>query len=215
MNIIETRAIKNNKKENSTIKNIPLFSIEKTKYSLEDLDFKNIIFQSSAAVEYFKELNILKDKKVFAMGGGTKETLAKKGISCIYPKSGGSEELLKIIKENLIAKETLIVKGKGGLSILKTELTKLGLKPFEITNYERRKFESYKNLVNYFKDVDAIIFSSKLSAEIYFEELHNGDKIKFFGISERINNYVKSLGHSIEFIDYFSSGLEERIKKLI
>ena len=83
MNIIETRAIKNNKKENSTIKNIPLFSIEKIKYSLEDLDFKNIIFQSSAAVEYFKELSILKDKKVFAMGGGTKETLAKKGTPVI------------------------------------------------------------------------------------------------------------------------------------
>ena len=215
MNIIETRAIKDNKKEYSTIKNVPLFSIKKTEYSLEDLDFKNIIFQSSAAVKYFKELNILKDKKVFAMGGGTKETLEKKGISCFYPKSGGSGELLKIIKENLIDKETLIVKGKGGLSVLKTELTKLGFKPFEVTNYERCKFESYKNLVSYFNDVDVIIFSSKLSAEIYFEELHSGDKIKFFGISKRINNYVKSLGYSIEFIDYFSPGLEERVKKLI
>ena len=215
MNIIETRAIKDNKKENSTIKNVPLFSIKKTEYSLEDLDFKNIIFQSSAAVKCFKELNILKDKKVFAMGGGTKETLEKKGISCFYPKSGGSGELLKIIKENLIDKETLIVKGKGGLSVLKTELTKLGFKPFEVTNYERCKFESYKNLVSYFNDVDVIIFSSKLSAEIYFEELHSGDKIKFFGISKRINNYVKSLGYSIEFIDYFSPGLEERVKKLI
>ena len=215
MNIIETRAIKDNKQENNTIKNVPLFSIEKTKYSLENLDFKNIIFQSSAAVECFKELNILKDKRVFAMGGGTKETLAKKGISCFYPESGGSEELLKIIKENLISKEALIVKGKGGLSILKTELTKLGLKPFEITNYERRKFESYKNLLSNFNEVDAIIFSSKLSAEIYFEEIHSGDKIKFFGISKRINNYVKSLGHCIKFIDYFSPGLEERVKKLI
>ena len=82
MNIIDTRA------ENilgflrtESIKNIPLFKLEPIDYELEDNNFSEIIFQSSPAVDFFKDHSLLTDKQIYSMGQATSATLESKGLS--------------------------------------------------------------------------------------------------------------------------------------
>ena len=100
MNIIDTRAKGNFEFIGiSSVKNIPLFKLVPIEYSFEDKNFQNVIFQSSPAVENFRDLNSLQDKQIFAMGKGTEATLLQSNLVAKIPTFPGSDGLMETIKE--------------------------------------------------------------------------------------------------------------------
>jgi uroporphyrinogen-III synthase len=216
MNIIDTRAKGNFEfvKMNS-IKNIPLFKLVPIEYSLKDRNFQNVIFQSSPAVENFKDINSLQDKQIFAMGKGTEATLLQSNLVAKVPNSPGSDGLMATIKENSKGDDYLIIKGEGGLDQIENELKEMGKNVKQICCYKREKFKNYDYVKKDFENANIIIFPSKFSAEIYFEEINFNDNKIFLGISPRIIKYVESLGFEIKLLDYFSNDLEEKIKDII
>ena len=216
MNIVDTRAIGNFEFVGmSSIKNIPLFKLVPIEYSFEDKNFQNVIFQSSPAVENFKELNSLQDKQIFAMGKGTEATLLQGNLVAKIPSSPGSDGLMETLKENSKGDDYLIIKGEGGLDQIENELKEMGKNVKRICCYRREKFQNYEHLKKDFESANIIIFPSKFSAEIYFKEINFTKQKTFLGISPRINKYVESLGFKIKLLDYFSNDLEGKIKEII
>ncbi len=218
MNIIDTKA-ENTLRflEAVSIKNIPLFKLEPINYKLENHDFTEIIFQSSPAVDFFKDHALLANKQIYSMGQATSATLESKGLASLNPKSPSSEGLIELLEQSRgINPSYLVVKGQEGLTKISDYLIKRGLKVKEIACYKRIKFESYENIRENFYKADAIIFPSNFSAEIYFQEIHcDQSKAIFFGISNRIINSIHSLGYKAHMLDYFSDDLENSIKKTI
>ena len=216
MNIIDTRAKGNFEfVEMNSIKNIPLFKLVPIEYSFEDKNFQNVIFQSSPAVENFRDLNSLQDKQIFAMGKGTEATLLQSNLLAKIPTSPGSDGLMETIKENSKGDDYLIVKGEGGLDQIENVLKEMGKNVKQICCYKREKFQNYEHLKEDFESANIIIFPSKFSAEIYFKEINFTHQKTFLGISPRINKYVESLGFKIKLLDYFSDDLERKIKEII
>ena len=147
MNIIDTRAKGNFEfVEMNSIKNIPLFKLVPIEYSFEDKNFQNVIFQSSPAVENFRDLNSLQDKQIFAMGKGTEATLLQSNLVAKIPTSPGSDGLMETIKENSRGDDYLIVKGEGGLDQIENELKEMGKNVQQICCYKREKFQNYEHL---------------------------------------------------------------------
>ena len=216
MNIIDTRsniAFSNHKK--GTIKNIPLFELKSFEYSLPSKDFTDIIFQSIPAVEFFKEKDHLINKDIYTMGPSTKNFLLQKGFDSICPAIPGSKELIKLLP-NLNNNKFLIVKGDDGLSDIFDYLYKNKNNVEEISCYKRVKFKSYDDVKESFLKADAVIFSSTFGAQIFFEEIYSSDvKAKFFGISDRIKNYVCDLGYKCKFVEAFDEDVVISIKNSI
>ena len=218
MNIIDTRA------ENilrflttESIKNIPLFKLEPVDYELEDNNFSEIIFQSSPAVDFFKDYSLLTNKQIYSMGQATSATLKSKGLSSLNPQCPSSEGLIELLEKTRSSNPNyLVVKGQEGLAKISAYLRERGMPVKEVTCYKRCKFESYENIKENFYKADAIIFPSNFAAEIYFQEIHNNEiKAIFFGISKRIIKCINSLGHDAYMADYFSGNLEESVTKTI
>ena len=196
MNIIDTRAKGNFEfVEMNSIKNIPLFKLVPIEYSFEDKNFQNVIFQSSPAVENFRDLNSLQDKQIFAMGKGTEASILQSNLVAKIPTSPGSDGMMETIKANS--------RGEMGKNVQ------------QICCYKREKFQNYEHLKEDFESANIIIFPSKFSAEIYFKEINFTQQKTFLGISPRINKYVESLGFEIKLLDYFSDNLEKKIKEII
>ena len=218
MNIIDTRA------ENilgflktESIKNIPLFKLEPIDYKLEGNNFSEIIFQSSPAVDFFKDLSLLTDKQIYSMGQATSATLESKGLSSLNPQSPSSEGLIELLEKSRGSNPNyLVVKGQEGLTKISDYLRKRGIPVKEIACYKRSKFESYEDIKENFYKADAIIFPSNFAAEIYFQEIHNNEiKAVFFGISKRIINCINSLGYEAYMVDYFSDNIEKSVTETI
>ena len=216
MNIIDTRsniAFSNHKK--GSIKNIPLFELKSFEYALPSKDFTDIIFQSIPSVEFFKEKDHLINKDIYTMGPSTKNFLLQKGFDSICPAIPGSKELIKLLP-NLNNNKYLIVKGDDGLSDIFDYLYKNKNNVEEISCYKRVKFKSYDDVKESFLKADAVIFSSTFGAQIFFEEIYSSDvKAKFFGISDRIKNYVCDLGYKCKFVDAFDQDVVISIKNSI
>ncbi len=216
MNIIDTRsniAFSNHKK--GTIKNIPLFELKSSEYLLPSKDFTDIIFQSIPSVEFFKEKDHLINKDIYTMGPSTKNFLLQKGFNSICPTIPGSKELIKLLP-NLNNNKYLIVKGDDGLSDIFDYLYKNKNNVEEISCYKRVKFKSYDYVKESFLKADAVIFSSTFGAQIFFEEIYSSDvKAKFFGISDRIKNYVCDLGYKCKFVEAFDQDVVISIKNSI
>ena len=216
MNIIDTRsniAFSNHKK--GSIKNIPLFELKSFEYALPSKDFTDIIFQSIPSVEFFKEKDHLINKDIYTMGPSTKNFLLQKGFDSICPAIPGSKELIKLLP-NLNNNKYLIVKGDDGLSDIFDYLYKNKNNVEEISCYKRVKFKSYDDVKESFLKADAVIFSSTFGAQIFFEEIYSSDvKAKFFGISDRIKNYVCDLGYKCKFVDTFDQDVVISIKNSI
>ena len=216
MNIIDTRsniAFSNHKKR--SIKNIPLFELKSFEYSLPSKDFTDIIFQSIPSVEFFKEKDHLINKDIYTMGPSTKNFLLQKGFDSICPAIPGSKELIKLLP-NLNNNKYLIVKGDDGLSDIFDYLYKNKNNVEEISCYKRVKFKSYDDVKESFLKADAVIFSSTFGAQIFFEEIYSSDvKAKFFGISDRIKNYVCDLGYKCKFVEAFDQDVVISIKNSI
>jgi len=203
----------------SAVENIPLFDLNPIEYSLSSPDLKDytdIVFQSIPSVHYFCEYDWLHNKNLYTMGQGTKKILKRQtGFNATCADIPGSKELIKILPKTGDNK-FLIVKGKGGLSYVLDHLNKNKISVEEIINYERIKYENYDDIKQSFLKADAVIFSSTFGAQIFFEEIYSSDvKAKFFGISDRIKNYVSDLGYECKFVEAFDDDVVKSIKNSI
>ena len=217
MNIIDTRTVNTLSPYNKgAIKNIPLFKLEPLSYELKSKNYTDIIFQSTPSVEFFNDIDLLENRRVFSMGISTKKSLADKGIDSDSPVFPGSFALNELLKENLSNRKFLIVKGLGGLNKIFNYLIKNDAQVHEIICYQRMKFDSYEEIKKLFKKSDAIIFPSTFAAKIFFEEIFSRDlRARYFVISERIKSFINTLGFEAYLIDYFSDDVEKSIKNLL
>ena len=217
MNIIDTRTVSTLSSSNKgAIKNIPLFKLKPLSYELKSKNYTDIIFQSAPSVEFFNDISLLKNKRVFSMGVSTKKSLADKGIDSESPVFPGSLALNGLLKENLSNRKFLIVKGLDGLDKIFNYLIKNDAQVQEINCYQRIKFDSYEEIKKLFKKSDAIIFPSTFAAEIFFEKIFSRDlRARYFAISERIKSFINTLGFEADLIDYFSNDVEKSIKNLL
>tara|TARA_B100000927_G_scaffold291682_1_gene295626 strand:- start:94118 stop:94771 length:654 start_codon:yes stop_codon:yes gene_type:complete len=217
MNIIDSSSLdKTFAQNNSGLINLPLFKVKPVKYQIQKTEIENVIFQSRNSVNFFEDFDYLHGKRVFAMGEGTSLSLKKMGVSSIVANKNGSGGLIEFLKSNNYDANTLIVKGKNGLNIVRDELKRMGHKVIEAECYEREKLSSYTKLKLDYAVADAIVFTSCFSVQIYLEELHSSSsKAKLFGISKRICDYAKGFDLQIIEIDYFSEDLKEEIVRAI
>tara|TARA_B100000963_G_scaffold235664_1_gene205967 strand:+ start:289 stop:942 length:654 start_codon:yes stop_codon:yes gene_type:complete len=217
MNIIDSSSTyKTFANNTSGLTNIPLFQVKPLKYHIGNNKFENVVFQSRNSVNFFKDIDSLKGKRVFAMGEGTSLLLKERGVAAITPDKIGSFGLVEFLKTNNFGANTLIVKGKHGLNVVQDELIKMGHHVTEAECYERVKLPSYSELELNYQRADAIIFTSCFSIKIYREELYSFDsRAKLFGISKRICDYAKDIDLQVVEIDYFSGNIKEEIARAI
>ncbi len=213
MKIIDTKPISVSY-EHDEILNIPLYKICKVRQIVNLSKYQNIIFQSPSAVINFDKINLIENKRIIAMGPGTRNQLRKHGYIAEIPDTDySSEGIINLLNKSEITGRTLVIKGEGGLSIISEYLNSASFKIDELNTYNRQKFESYSDIKKQFSDSDFVIFSSALSVEIYFKYIHNDQEtLKFLAVSERIEDVIKSYKRESKVIDYFSNDLINEIK---
>ena len=203
------------------VKNIPLYKFKMLPYELENREYTDYIFQSPQAVLNFcKHLNLLRNNNTnsYAIGDTTKNTLSHFGIDSISPIIPGSEELIKRLKDRMLDKKFLIIKGSDGLNLIFKFLEENNINSDEISVYERVKLDNYSNLKEDFEGADAIIFPSVYAADIFFEKIYTKNiNAKLFCISNRILDQLNKRGYKAKILEnYFSkSDLIQEIKKSI
>ena len=216
MNIIDTSSKTKEYASNNLIEHIPLFKIEFINYETVVDDFTDVIFQSIASVENFKNFEICTKKNIYSMGESTKKALLKKGLSSIIPKIPGSSGLKKLIGEEIQKQRFLIIKGEDGLNDIENYISEQGSYCKNIICYKRKQFDSYDLIKDKFSEADGVIFTSVYGAKIFFENLYgNNKKATFFCISKRIKEHVGLMGHQAKIINYFSDNLYAEVKKAI
>ena len=216
MNIIDTSSKSKEYASNNLIEHIPLFKTESINYETVVDDFTDVIFQSIASVENFKNFEICTKKNIYSMGESTKKALLKKGLSSVIPKIPGSSGLKKLIGKEIQKQRFLIIKGEDGLNDIQNYISEHGSHCENIICYKRKKLDSYDLIKNKFNKADAVIFTSVYGAKIFFENLYEiNKKTTFFCISKRIKEHVSLMGHQAKIIDYFSDNLYSEVKKAI
>ena len=216
MNIIDTSSKTKEYTSNNLIEHIPLFKIEFINYETVVDDFTDVIFQSIASVENFKNFEICTKKNIYSMGESTKKALLKKGLSSIIPKIPGSSGLKELIGEEIQKQRFLIIKGEDGLNDIENYISEQGSYCKNIICYKRKQFDSYDLIKDKFSEADGVIFTSVYGAKIFFENLYgNNKKATFFCISKRIKEHVGLMGHQAKIINYFSDNLYAEVKKAI
>ena len=216
MNIIDTSSKTKEYTSNNLIEHIPLFKIEFINYETVVDDFTDVIFQSIASVENFKNFEICTKKNIYSMGESTKKALLKKGLSSIIPKIPGSSGLKKLIGEEIQKQRFLIIKGEDGLNDIENYISEQGSYCKNIICYKRKQFDSYDLIKDKFSEADGVIFTSVYGAKIFFENLYgNNKKATFFCISKRIKEHIGLMGHQAKIINYFSDNLYAEVEKAI
>ena len=216
MNIIDTSSNSKISYSSNLIKNVPLFEIKLLNYQVPVEDFTDVIFQSVASVENFKNFEICIGKNIFSMGDSTKKALAVKDIVSKCPPIPGSSGLTRLLGKEIQKKRFLIIKGKDGLSDIENFINAQGSYCKKIICYERNEFDTYNLVKNKFDSVEAVIFTSVFSAQIFFNYIYKSDrKISFFCISKRIKEQIYIMGYEAKIIDYFSDNLDYEIEKSI
>ena len=203
------------------VKNIPLYKFKMLPYELENREYTDYIFQSPQAVLNFsKHLNLLRNNNTnaYAIGDTTKNTLSHFGIDSISPNIPGSDELIKRLKDRMLDKKFLIIKGSDGLNLIFKFLEENNINSDEISVYERVRLDDYSNLKEDFEGADAIIFPSVYAVDIFFEKIYTKNiNAKLFCISNRILNQLNKRGYKAKILEnYFSNNdLIQEIKKSI
>tara|TARA_X000000950_G_scaffold42731_1_gene47561 strand:- start:400 stop:1050 length:651 start_codon:yes stop_codon:yes gene_type:complete len=216
MNIIDTSSNSKISYSSNLIKNVPLFEIKLLNYQVPVEDFTDVIFQSVASVENFKNFEICIGKNIFSMGDSTKKALAVKDIVSKCPPIPGSSGLTRLLGKEIQKKRFLIIKGKDGLSDIENFINAQGSYCKKIICYERNEFDTYNLVKNKFDSAEAVIFTSVFSAQIFFNNIYKSDrKISFFCISKRIKEQIYIMGYEAKIIDYFSDNLDYEIEKSI
>tara|TARA_B100000886_G_scaffold122034_1_gene82204 strand:- start:149 stop:799 length:651 start_codon:yes stop_codon:yes gene_type:complete len=216
MNIIDTSSNSKISYSSNLIKNVPLFEIKLLNYQIPVEDFTDVIFQSVASVENFKNYEMCIGKNIFSMGESTKKALAVKDIVSKCPPIPGSSGLARLLGKEIQKQRFLIIKGKDGLSDIENFINAQGSFCKKIICYERNKFDTYNLIKNQFDSADAVIFTCVFSAQIFFNNIYKSDrKISFFCISKRIKEQIYIMGYDAKIIDYFSDNLDYEIEKSI
>ena len=216
MNIIDTSSSPLIANEEEMIKNIPLFKIRPINYLLPDGNFTDVIFQSTASVKNFKNFEICNKKNIYAMGQSTKFILSRYGIESRCPTPPGSDALTSLLGKNLKGRKFLIIKGIDGLNKIKEFIDENMAFSEEIICYERIELNNYNDLKSEFEYASAVIFTSVLSAKMYFKNIHSEDNdVALFSISKRVKREISQMGYESKIIDYFSDSLLDDIKKAI
>ena len=216
MNIIDTSSNSKISYSSNLIKNVPLFEIKLLNYQIPVEDFTDVIFQSVASVENFKNFEICIGKNIFSMGESTKKALAVKDIVSKCPPIPGSSGLAELLGKEIQKQRFLIIKGKDGLSDIENFINAQGSFCKKIICYERNEFDTYNLIKNQFDSAEAVIFTSVFSAQIFFNNIYKSDrKISFFCISKRIKEQIYIMGYEAKIIDYFSDNLDYEIEKSI
>jgi uroporphyrinogen-III synthase len=179
-------------------------------------DFTDVIFQSIASVENFKNFEICTKKNIYSIGESTKKALSEKGIHSMIPKASGSSGLIKLIGKEIQKQRFIIIKGEDGLNDIEDYINEQGSHCENIICYKRKELDSYDLIKNKFNKADAVIFTSVYGAKIFFENLYEDDKnITFFCISKRIKEQIDLMGFEARIINYFSDNLYLEVKKAI
>ena len=216
MNIIDTSSNGKISYSSNYIKNVPLFKIKLLNYQIPAENFTDVIFQSVASVENFKNFEICIDKNIFSMGESTKKALAVNDIISRCPPTPGSSGLAKLLGKKIQKQKFLIIKGKDGLSDIENFINAQGSFCKKIVCYERKEFDAYNSIKNQFNSAEAVIFTSVFSAQIFFDNIYKSDrKMSFFCISKRIKEQIYLMGFEAKIIDYFSDNLYNEIDKAI
>ena len=216
MNIIDTSSNNKISYSSNLIKNVPLFEIKLLNYQIPVEDFTDVIFQSVASVENFKNFEMCIGKNIFSMGESTKKALAVNDIVSKCPPIPGSSGLAELLGKEIQKQRFLIIKGKDGLSDIENFINAQGSFCKKIICYERNKFDTYNLIKNQFDSAEAVIFTSVFSAQIFFNNIYKSDrKISFFCISKRIKEQIYIMGYEAKIIDYFSDNLDYEIEKSI
>ena len=216
MNIIDTSSNSKILYSSNLIKNVPLFKIKLLNYQIPVENFTDVIFQSVASVENFKNFEMCINKNIFSMGKSTKNALAVKDIISKCPPTPGSSGLVKLLGKKIQKQRFLIIKGKDGLSDIENFINAQGSFCKKIICYERNEFDTYNLIKNQFNSAEAVIFTSVFSAQIFFDNIYKSDrKLSFFCISKRIKEQIYLMGYDAKIIDYFSDNLYNEIEKAI
>ena len=216
MNIIDTSSNSKISYSSNLIKNVPLFEIKLLNYQIPVEDFTDVIFQSVASVENFKNFEMCIGKNIFSMGESTKKALAVKDIVSKCHPIPGSSGLAGLLGKEIQKQRFLIIKGKDGLSDIENFINAQGSFCKKIICYERNEFDTYNLIKNQFDSAEAVIFTSVFSAQIFFNNIYKSDrKISFFCISKRIKEQIYIMGYDAKIIDYFSDNLDYEIEKSI
>ena len=215
MRIIDTRPFAERRSE--SISNVPLYDVKALDHIINLENYRNIIFQSAHAVKNFGRLKELNKKRILAIGPATSKELKKSGYIAEQPKEEfNSKGVISHLIKTGVEGNTLVVKGKGGLSEISDYLNSASFKTDEVDCYVREPYASYDQLKKDFTNCDAVIFTSVLSVEIFFQHIfQRKKKIVFLPISSRIKHAIESYGHNATVINYFSKNLDEEINSIL
>ena len=213
MKIIDTKSLPASYDCNEIV-HVPLYKTCKIKQIINLENYQNILFQSPSAVVNFDQIELLRDKRIIAMGPETSNQLRKHSYVAEIPNNEfNSEGVINLLNKSELSGKTLVIKGEGGLSNISDYLNSASFKTDELNTYNRQKFESYIDIKKQFSGIDFVIFSSALAVEIYFEHIHNDQEtLKFLAVSKRIQDVIGSYKKESKVINYFSDDLIEEIK---
>ncbi|WP_116963620.1 uroporphyrinogen-III synthase [Fastidiosibacter lacustris] len=138
------------------------FIINYLPFELNAIDrVTDMIFTSTFAVEAFFHqmvpIDMLDDKKIWAIGEATKAKLKAFGLSAIAPQHADSEGLLEVMdySADVLSKgHFLIVKGEGGREYLAYALANK-VKKLTMVDCYRRVFVSKHDLVQQLQSIDS------------------------------------------------------------
>lgn len=137
---------------------LPTLDIKSDEILVPMLDFELAIFISANAVKYgVVNSHTLMDvlpEQVIAIGNATAKTLADAGFqNIVIPEQHTSEGLLALTQlQDVKSCQILIVKGRGGRSLLIDELTKRGAECYPLDVYYRVTKDIDKNTWQQFID---------------------------------------------------------------
>ncbi|WP_338599794.1 uroporphyrinogen-III synthase [Sulfolobus tengchongensis] len=198
--------------KNIEVLNIPIFKISCLPYFLSNYDYEAIAFTSRNSVLCFKDYDILKKSKVYAIGEETADLLIKMlRINPVIPDKFTSISLAeKILKDKI--NNVLAVRSKKASDDMKN-LLKDKIKYDEIYVYDLEILaENVQKVIEIIREckIDAIALTSSMMAKIIGPAINPQCQIKVFSIGpmttdalKRVNNEVKiieSKTHSIKGI---------------
>lgn len=215
MKIIDTRPDRG-LEQKFDILNIPLYDIHPIEQAININNYESIIFQSPSAVKNFRQINNLENKRIIAMGPGTAKELKKFGYVAEMPNSKyNSKGVISLLLKTKISGKTLVIKGEEGLSQIADYLNSASFKTDEINVYSRVPFDSYDGIKEEFVNCDAVIFTSTLSVQLYFNNIFvKNEEVTYLTISSRIKEAINSYGQEAREINYFAEDLITEIKAI-
>ena len=125
---------------------LPLINIEGLKYkSLNNSEFKGIIFTSSNAIKFLDIKNIDKKISCFCVGNATEKKARSVGFQNVFAAEGNVSNLKELILQNFNSSEgrLLYISGEIISSNLDHELVSNGYTIERVINYRSNPIEKY------------------------------------------------------------------------